>query len=166
MQLEDIVALANALIQADSEVEEAEQKLKGAKERARILREETLPSAMQELGMETFTLESGQKVSIKQDVFAQLTAERKPAAFKWLEDNGFGGLIKVEVGAKFGKGEFNDAMKLFTELRNRGLSAEFDQSVHAQTLKAFLREQMASASKVPLDLFGAYPVWTAKISSK
>lgn len=166
ISLDQMAALARALVDADGSVEQAELNLKEAKERARILREETIPSAMQELGLEELKLDTGQKLSVKQDVYASIPSAQKDAAFQWLEDNGFGGLIKVEVAADFRKGEAENAMALFRELQERGLQVGFDQSVHAQTLKAFLREQLAAGTNVPLDIFGARPVWTAKISNK
>lgn len=166
ISLDQMAALARALVDADGSVEQAELNLKEAKERARILREETIPSAMQELGLEELKLDTGQKLSVKQDVYASIPSAQKDAAFQWLEDNGFGGLIKVEVAADFRKGEAENAMALFKELQERGLQVGFDQSVHAQTLKAFLREQLAAGTNVPLDIFGARPVWTAKISNK
>lgn len=166
ISLDQMAALARAMVDADASVEQAEASLKEAKERARILREETIPSAMQELGLEELKLDTGQKLSVKQDVYASIPSAQKDAAFQWLEDNGFGGLIKVEVAADFRKGEADQAAELFKELQQRGLQVGLDQSVHAQTLKAFLREQLAAGTNVPLDLFGARPVWTAKLSNK
>lgn len=166
ISLDQMAALARAMMDADASVEQAEASLKEVKERARILREETIPSAMQELGLEELKLDTGQKLSVKQDVYASIPSAQKDAAFQWLEDNGFGGLIKVEVAADFRKGEADQAAELFKELQQRGLQVGLDQSVHAQTLKAFLREQLAAGTNVPLDLFGARPVWTAKLSNK
>lgn len=166
ISLDDMASLARALVDADAAVEDADQALKDAKERARVLREETIPSAMQELGLEELKLVTGQKLSIKQEVYASIPASNKNAAFQWLNDNGFGGLIKIEVDASFGKGEQDAAMALYQELNSRGLTASFDQGVHAQTLKAFLKEQLAQGTNIPLDLFGARPVWTAKLSNK
>jgi hypothetical protein len=37
------------------------------------------------------------------------------------------------------------------------------EGVHAQTLKAFIKEQMAKGVDVPLELFGAYPYSKAVI---
>lgn len=166
ISLDDMASLARALVDADAAVEDADQALKDAKERARVLREETIPSAMQELGLEELKLATGQKLSIKQEVYASIPAANKNAAFRWLNDNGFGGLIKIEVEASFGKGEQDAAVALYQELNIRGLTASFNQGVHAQTLKAFLKEQLAQGTNVPLDLFGARPVWTAKLSNK
>lgn len=166
ISLDQMASLARALVDADASVDKAEVNLKDTKERARVLREETIPSAMQELGLEELKLDTGEKLSVKQDVYASIPAAQKEQAFQWLEDNGFGGLIKVEVAADFRKGEVEFAIALFKELQERGLQVGLDRSVHSQTLKAFLREQLAIGGNVPLDLFGARPVWTAKITNK
>ena len=161
--LDEMTTLARALVDAESAVEEAEKALKHTKEGARILREETIPSAMQELGIEKLELSTGQKITIAQEVYASIPASSKDEAHRWLEANGFGGLIKVGVTTQYGKGERDEALQLFSELQVRGLNAKFDEGVHAQTLKAFLREQISSGNNMPLELFGARPVWTAKI---
>lgn len=164
ISLGEVAELARSLSLADRRIEEAEQALSEAKERARLLREEAIPSAMHELGLASIKLDSGQTVSIKQDVQASITEANKPAAFDWLEKNNFGGLIKTEVGVRFGKGGIDDAAKLLTELAEKGFEPTLKREVHHQTLCAFLREQLASAdSQLPLDLFGARPIWTTKI---
>ena len=164
--LNEMTDLANALVAAEAAAADLENQLKLAKERARVLREETVPSAMQELGLKDLTLATGQKLAIKQDVYASIPAECKAAAMKWLNDNGFSGLIKVGVQTDFGKGDAERAYTLFAELRDRGLPVQYGESVHPQTLKAFLREQIAKGANVPLDLFGAHPIWTTKITNR
>lgn len=164
--LDMMSALARALKDADENVELLDTTLKAAKERARFLREETIPSAMQELGLEFIGLDTGEKLAIKQDVYASIPSDKKNEAYDWLDEHGFGGLLKVEVSVSFGSGERDASVELLQELQGRGLQVGFDQSVHAQTLKAFLREQIKSAAEIPLELFGARPVWTTKITKK
>lgn len=166
ISLDQMATLVRALVDADEEVNQAENNLKAAKEKARILREETIPSAMQELGLESLKLDTGQTVKVQQDVYASIPKAGKQAAFMWLEEHGFGGLIKLTVDVNYGKGEQEAAQALYAQLAGAGLDASLTQDVHAQTLKAFLREQIATGSDIPLDLFGARPIWTAKISSK
>lgn len=161
--LDDMVALARAMQEADAEVEALTEQLKAASERARQLREETIPSAMQELELTELKLSTGQRLTIKQDVYASIPSAKRDAAYAWLDKHGFGGLIKVEVAAAFGRGEANAAVKLQQELIKRKLNVDLSQSVNAQTLKAFLREQIAAGTRIPLDLFGARPVWVAKL---
>lgn len=166
ISVDDISRLARALVDADAAVDNANEALKEAKERARIVREETIPSAMQELGISSITLDTGEKLKVEQEVYASIPAANKNAAYAWLDDNGFGGLIKILVDAQFGKGEQEAATALMQELQERGLQVTAEQSVHASTLKAFLKEQLSKGANVPLDLFGARPVWAAKISKK
>ena len=166
ISLDEITQLAKALVDSERAVESAEEALKACKEAARLLREESMPSAMQELGLESLQLDTGQKITIKQDVYASIPAERKAEAFAWLEDRDFGGLIKMEVVAYFNKGSNDAALKLLKELEAQGFDSTLDKGIHAQTLKAFLREQIAAGAELPLELFGARPVWTTKIFNK
>jgi hypothetical protein len=168
ISLGEIQQLADALISAEKEVEKVEGELKIAKEHVVRLREESLPMAMQELGLDSIKLSTGQSVKVKQDVYAAIPAASKQEAYGWLNDHGFGGLIKTEVSVQFGKGEEEAAQELMELLRdNAGVSPVLSQSIHAQTLCAFLREQLADAEtskEFPLDLFGARPVWIAKVT--
>lgn len=162
--LGEISALARMLVEYDREVEDAELALKGLKENARRVREESLPTAMLEIGLDKVVLTTGEKVEVKSDVFAQPPAERKTEMHAWLEEHGFGGLIKTEVSVEYGKGEVEDAKEMLAELKGRGIAANIFMGVHAQTLKAFLREQLEAAQPIPLDLFGARPVKIAKVT--
>ena len=166
ISLDEMAMLARALVDADAAVEAADEALKAAKEKARQLREETIPSSMQELGVEKLTLSTGQTITIKQEVYASIPADSKNTAYGWLEEHGFGGLIKTAVSAAFGKGELTQAQQLAGELIKQGFEATVDRSVHPQTLKAFLKEQLSAGSNVPLELFGARPVWAAKVTLK
>lgn len=161
--VEDMTELARALVEADKVVDQLKASLKDAEERARLLREESIPSAMQELGLAELRLLSGQRVRVKQDVYASVPVARRNEAWGWLEERGYGGLIKTQVAVQYGRGELPDAEELAEELLKRGLRTELNRNVHPQTLKAFLREQLSLANNVPLELFGARPVWVAEI---
>lgn len=161
--LTEVKSLVDALIEKDNSVLCAESLLKKEKEEARRLREEVIPCALQELGMTKIVLESGESITLSQEVYATIPADKKPDAFNWLESNGFGGLIKVDVVTSFGKGQLKDAEALNLELYQKGLAAKMSQTVHPQTLKAFIKEQLGKGADVPLDLFGAMPVFKVNI---
>lgn len=163
VSLAELTTLCQMLVERDREIEHAEQQLKAAKESARQLREEAIPAALTELGVTDVRLLSGEKVSMQQDVYASIPADKKFEAFDWLERHAFGGLIKTEVSVQFGKGELGAASEFFERLKSQGLAPDFARNVHPQTLKAWLRERLAKADPVPLELFGARPVWVAKI---
>lgn len=163
MNLTELKALAQTLLDFDADVKEVESQLKVKKEKARVLRETTIPNVMDEMELSSITLNTGQKLTISQEVYAKIPADKKKEAHDWLNSNGFGGLIKTTVKATYGKGERKDAVTLTKELHKRGLDVAFDESVHASTLKAFLKEQIRDGNPCPLDIFGARPVSVAKI---
>lgn len=161
--LKQIIKAANLLVEYNVTMVKAEEALKAAKERSRVLREETIPNMMLELSIKDLTLDSGQKLTLSQEVYASIPVDKADAAFSWLNKHGFGGIIKTEVKTEYGKGERALAEKLAIELCDRGLNTIFKESVHTSTLKAFLKEQIRDGKKCPMDLFGARPVMVAKI---
>lgn len=162
-RLEGLSILARQLLDAEAEVVNAELELKACKEKARNLREEVLPSIMQELELSEIRLDTGERVTVKQDVFMELTNEAKPRAYEWLDNNGFGSLIKTAVISTFGRADIEEAKVLVHELSKRGNNVQLKMDIHYQTMKAWLREQLAEGNDIPLDLFGARPVFIAKV---
>lgn len=163
MDVSEISLLARQLVGAEKEVERAEDILKRAKEDARRLREEALPSAMDEAGVKELTLESGEKITVTTEVYCSIPVAKREEAFAWLESNNFGGLIKSDVSVAFDRGDKSKAEALVQRLVAEGLTPEMSTTVHPQTLKAFVKEQLAKGANVPLDLFGARPVNTARV---
>mgnify|MGYP003537638207 FL=1 len=164
MDLKKLAGLAKSLIEADSEVDRITEELKAATERARVIREETIPNIMLEQELKEIQLDSGEKLSVKQEVYCQIPAGGKEKAYQWLEKHGHGGIIKTEVTISYGKGELKKAATFTASLIQKGLDASLDQSVHASTLKAFIKEQIKNRKRIPLSIFGARPVWTATIT--
>lgn len=164
--LNQVQQLCQMMMDAEAVVQATEDLLKANKERYRYLQEEAIPTAMQELGLSSVTLETGEKLTIKQDVYASISNEDKQEVYDWLKEHGFGGLIKTEVSVAFGRDDQEKAVEFYQKLSKDGLQPDLQQGVHASTMKAFLREQIAAGTAIPLDLFGARPVWQAKLSKK
>jgi hypothetical protein len=165
-QLGEVAALARRLVAADARVAEAERELRAAEEHARRLREESLPGAMQELGLTDLELDDGARISVGLEVYCAIPATERARAFEWLEEHDFGGLIKTEVKLPFGRGAEETAalQRLVLLLQQNDFDFEAKQDVHPQTLKAWLKEQLREGrSDLPLQLFGARPVTLAKV---
>ena len=100
---------------------------------------EDLPAAMKTAKLKTFTLDNGFEIVLDSELKTSITEKNKPGAHKWLRDNKHGDLIKNEFKTTFGKGEAENAEALAKYF----LEAEQDftqkESVHAQTLGAFVR---------------------------
>lgn len=153
----------DSLLDAERLCEDLEAQLKAARNSARILREETVPGIMNELGVKTLTLDDGAKVELKLDVHARISDGDKPIAFEWLVNNGYESLIRSQVTVKFDKGDMARAEALVENLRGKGIDAKNELAVHPQTLKVLLREELSSGRDVPLDAFGATCIWAAKV---
>lgn len=161
--LQQISVLATRQLNLEGDIKEMEEALKKLGEDLRRVQEVDLPNAMAEAGMKAFTLNNGAKITIKDDVAVSIPKDQKHEAYQWLRDNGFGDVIKHNVVVEFGKEDDEAAIRLMQYCEKQGKRAEDQQSVHAQTLKALVKEQLANGKEIPLDLFGAYPYSKAVI---
>lgn len=145
--LQRISALAQLMVQAQSLVDKAELELRRRKEALRLLAEEDLPDLMRELELTEIKLLDGSSVSVDDEVSCAISEERRAAAHAWLEARGFGGLIKHELRVSFGVGEDEQARcaaeRMAAELRR---DVNVIDNVHAATLKAFIKEQLATGA--------------------
>lgn len=164
-----ISSLAQAQYDAALEVARLEDELSSAKEQLRIVAEVDLPEAMKECGVKDFTTTAGLTVKLKEDVNVGIAAPRREEAYQWLIDHEFGGLIKSQLGMSFDRDHLSDAVKLAEKLKKQGYEIDMSQSVHYQTLKAFVKERMADTDSelvFPLDLFGARPFQVAVVKPR
>lgn len=163
--LQQLTTLCAQMREAEAEVQSAEDELKERKAALRRLAEEDIPGLMSELGVKQIKLETGQKIEVKDDISASIPAANKEAAFSWLEENGFGSILKIEVSVKFGKDQREEALELYNRLTEEGLEPTMDRGVHAQTLKAFIKERIADPEgpQINMELFGAISYSIAKI---
>ena len=163
--LEEIVELARQQLRQQALVDDLESSLAAQKERLKEISEIDLPAAMAEAGMREFVLDTGEKITIKEDFVVGIPVERREEAYDWLTAHGYGGLIKTEVAVEFGKGDLKKAQALLLELSKKKYGAKLSRNVMWQTLKAFITEQTKTAKKVPMDLFGAIPMNKAIIKA-
>lgn len=109
-----------------------------------------IPDIMDELSIEELKLDDGAVVSVKTNVFISPVSD---AAYDWLAENGYGGLVKTNLIVAYARGRLEDAKKEAEELQARGESAFVKTDVHPQTLKAWAREQIAAAKPIPVNHF-------------
>lgn len=161
--LGELSALCAQARETQRDIDRIEASLKAAKEQLRALVEEDIPQLMSELELKRVVLETGEAITVALEVYASIPKARAQEALDWLRAHGHGGLIRTELGLAFGRDEVARADALAQELAERGFESTIAQNVHSGTLKAFLKEQLGSGVAVPLELFGARPVMTAKI---
>lgn len=164
--LKSISALAKAQFDQAVRVADLQDQLKTANELLTKISTIDLPEAMRAAGMESFKTTDGLEINVKGEVKVGIPDTRKEEAYKWLRDNGYGGLIKADVDVTFGRDEVKKADKLIEQLTKKGYSVTFNQGVHYQTLRSFVKERMEdteSKTPFPLDLFGAFPYTVATV---
>lgn len=160
--LETVSRLARRQRELEQKVDELEKALKDAKSDLRQVSQVDLPAALDSVGLASVELSDGSKVSVESGVDARIPKDRKAEALRWLDENGYGHLIKHELKAPVGR-DPETAKKAETALRQLGISPADDETVHPQTLKAWARERLREGEEVPEDLFGVYEYRTTKI---
>ncbi len=161
-ELDTVGRLANEQLRLEKLVNDTEALLKLHKETLAKVQEVDLPKALEAFGLMSVTLLDKSVVTIKEEVYAGITAENREAAFGWLEATDNDGIIKNEVKCQFGKGQDEEAKKLMELLEGQGYSFTGVRNVHPQTLKAFVRKQLEDGLPIPTDVFSIH---VKKVSS-
>jgi hypothetical protein len=155
-KMRSMAELARAIRNKETEIDDLESLLKEKKEQLRRQSEEDLPSMMAELGINSFELDDGSRVTVKDLYGGHISLANKDAAYLWLRDNGFDDIIKNTLSIVFGRGEDQKADHFMKILEGYGLLPEQKTGVHPSTLKGWVRERMESGDSFPMDLFGAF----------
>ena len=155
-QLDGISRLANEAAALEQVLSEKEQAMKETKAALHKITDEQLPEALEEMGLQKFTLTDGSEISVKPVYSASIPKDRRDEAYQWLRDNEFGDIVKNNVTVTFGRGEDAVAKKFLALCGTQGFAPDQLEKVEPMTLKAWLRERVEAGDAVPLDLFGAY----------
>lgn len=144
----------------------AAAELKRVGDALRQVSEVDLPQAMTEVGLSEFKLVDGSAVAIETKTSASIPKARAAEAYAWLREHGHGDLIKRAVTVNFGRGEDELAAELLSFLSEElGEQPVKDaETVHAQTLGAFVRERLAEGDDLPGDLLGVFTLRRAVIT--
>jgi len=136
--LADIHKLVEKLDEAQRTLADIEATFNDAKEVVRELSEETIPNALESLGLDEIKTASGLKVTVKESVHARLSADTKAEAIQWLDENGHAGLVKRKVQVDFDREESAAAMALLADLQGKFPAVYADETVHPSTLRSFV----------------------------
>ena len=154
--LDTVAGLARKIKQQQDKVERLDRELKDEKQALLKLTDEDLPSTMADLGLSRFSLDDGSTVEVKPTYGASILVKDRPAAYDWLRDNGFDDIIKNVISCQFGRGEDDQASAFHAFASQQGYPTNQNESIHAGTLKAFVKERIEAGEDFPHTLFGAY----------
>lgn len=165
--LGELSKLAQEMFTAQVEVELKEAELKSAQERLKAVSEKSIPELMEKIGVQEFKTKSGIKLEIKDSIKTHISEENQNEAFKWLEDNKNGGLIKRTVMVAFTREQQTEAKKLEKELVKKGFqTVKTVRKVEPATLTSFVKKRLEAGEEVPMKLFGVYQYKVARITAK
>ena len=160
-----VAKMAHLMMSIGQTIAEQEATLAKTKAAFTQIEQEDLPELMRELTLTEIKLDDGTAIEVKDDVQCGITEANRPAAHAWLDKNGFGGLIKTVIVIAFTRDERKAAeaaaVKIQKTLKREVLVNE---SVHAATLKSFVKEQLAQSKEVPTTTFSVHPFVRAKIT--
>jgi hypothetical protein len=149
----------------EDEIANAEEVYKKIKRTSiRIISELEIPSMMKEMNITKLKLSDGESVEVGKFYSASIPAEKQDEAFTWLRNNGLGDIIKNDITVTFGRGEDNKAAQYAVLARGQGFEPVQKIGVHAQTLKALVRERIEAGLDVPSNLFKPYEGNRTKIT--
>lgn len=151
-----LAKLADFMVRLDKRKQDLENELKDLDKQIQQVQEHEIPALMAELGFKSFKLADGSEVTVKNYYSASINKERQDEAFGWLNQNGFGDLIKNVVSTSFSRGQEAVAEQFAAECSERGLNAATKKWVEPMTLKAFAKEQIEKGAPLPDELFGVY----------
>ncbi len=162
-KLMEINQLALELDMSHAAVETLETQLSQAKGEVRRLSEDVLPEILLNLGhRKPIDLPCGKRIQVADVLKPSITERNKTAAFDWLDKNGHGGIIKREVKVLFDKEREQEAFELADKLRVDKYPVRLGGSVHAGTLKKFVRERLEEGVALP-DSISVHRITIAKL---
>ena len=159
---DEVIKLRNL----EDQIAASEDHTKTLKEKARELSQIIIPEMMKEMNVTKLKLKDGASIEVTNFYSARITPDKQEAAFNWLRENGLGDIIKNDVTVTFGRGEDNKAMAYATLAKGQGYEPIQKIGVHAQTLKAVVRERTESGQEMPADLFNPFVGNQTKITRR
>ena len=159
--LQVLLALIDRQQIIEQEIQETEETLRAKKKNLAEIQDVRIPEILGSLGMKSFTLSDGKKISLVDHYYAHISKANAHAAFEWLRDNNRGGIIKRNLIIA----DPNCSEELIAQVSQLGVAVELDEKIHPSTLKAFVKEQMTEeGNEFPRQLFSASVITKSKIA--
>jgi len=157
--------IASQLNDAMEDLTNLEDIIKRQKAKIDKLQYIELPEAMQELGLDKVVLNDGSSISITTEYYANISKKNANIAYDWLRDNNFADIIKSEVKMNFTHDDESRDWVLGL-LNQHTIDYQEKDSVHWQTLRAFVKEQIEAGQPIPMDTFSVHISNKAKLKKE
>lgn len=163
--LAEVKGVVDRWLTLQAELSQAELLVKRLEASIKDIEEGLLPSMFEEAKMSKASLEDGTALTMDEEIYTSVPKDTKMQAIDWLIKHGGSGIVKTEVKQLFGTEQLDVAMKEYNRIAGRkGANVTIDQSVHASTLRSFIKERIKAGVKFPANLFSIQTV--TKVSIK
>jgi len=155
-KLEALRSLADDYVTQEEEIREATHMLSVMEDRFRILREDTIPDKMMELGVKKLVLDDGSELSYSSFYGAKILDD---AAYRYLEDRGYPDAVKQELKLETSRADADALAKIMEFIMQNdfvNLSLKEKLSVHHMTLGKLIKELTKQGLELPKHLFDVY----------
>lgn len=163
LSLDEVTQLGNKLDNLKANAAVIQTNLDELNKEIKQIEQVDLPEALINLGLKNLTLASGSTIQLTEIITASIPETNKEEAHEWLRKNNFGDLIKNTVTVTFGKNEdkyARDLLELINEARKDDSlkcgSVENKESVHFQTLNAWVKNQLKDGKPIPTESISLY----------
>lgn len=148
-EMGQVAEYAKQMRQLAAEITDLEEKLAEKQKLYDDIETDKLPDVLKQIGLPYFRLDDGTTVEVKKEYYGSISADNQSAASAWLREQNCADIIKNEIKLAFGMGEDVEVKKLVDRLTKAGYTFEQKESVHASTLKAFIKEQTEAGVTLP-----------------
>lgn len=184
-QPDEVVKKIKELESLENSMQEAEKDLKQLKRAVDEYKQETIPNV---LGSCSKWENDQYKISVRDDLFVSVYADKKNDAYEYLESIGKGHTIKRELKVQFGVSALTDEMldrilpeleSLITEKLNEELEREYPDRnakvypevskgyrVESATLKKLVKDRLLEGYTMPDEIFSVFPTRKAFIKKQ
>ena len=158
-------SLADELMAAEAEITRITAELEVANNIKKDLVEKRIPDVTD--GLEgKFNLGDGREMTIKEEIRSSIAGEKRVPAIQWLDENGYGHIVKREIIFEFPKGEEERCKKFIEAIESLDLGPlvmKSNYTVHHATLNSWVKEQLGEGVELPKETFGIFRQRVAKL---
>jgi uncharacterized Fe-S cluster-containing radical SAM superfamily enzyme len=172
-KLDRLKAMGLRVMQIKKEILEIKDKLEQREARLNSLVSREMPALFEEsgtdrIGIPEYDIDLVMKNYYHANIAANWPLEKREAAFNYLEEQGHGDLVRVDVTVSFGKQEATEARMLAEHLRTKfGYQPTIEKTIPWNSLTAWLKEQVEKYGRVPLlEMIGATVGKTVKAEER
>ncbi len=156
--MEVIRILADERAALVARAEELTAELKDVGQRIRDIEENKLVTALDAVGMDSFTLDNGMTFTLDRELHMSIPKKNTDECARWLTIHQYGDIVSREVRVKFGAGEENEFVEFAKVLDHTKACGRYEttRSMHTGRVKSLFKGLLDEGKDVPLKLFGGY----------